>query len=115
MTRPARDYFARRMLDPEYAAAYHILEEEAQAERARVSARLLGDSARHRPELFWRIFHLYPNLMELLRLLRSLPQQTSLRVGGEAAEANLVPQASGEASYDFSPVSTEATYDVQIQ
>jgi hypothetical protein len=40
MTKAVRDYFARRMEDPAYAAAYQELEAEYQVERARIQARI---------------------------------------------------------------------------
>jgi hypothetical protein len=50
MTKPVRDYFARCMEDPEFAAAYRELEAEYQAECARIQARIQRDSLRQMVE-----------------------------------------------------------------
>jgi hypothetical protein len=44
MTKPVRDYFARRMEDPVYAAAYQELKAEYQAKRARIRAGIKEES-----------------------------------------------------------------------
>lgn len=115
MTRPVGEYFAHRMRDPEYAAAYHALADEDQAERARISARLRDGSAPSSP-LVQDILGRQPRLLELLALLNSLPQPAQLVTtpGQLVAHADDVFQLSGEVLYDLGAVSTEVTYHADI-
>lgn len=116
MTRPVGEYFAHRMRESEYAAAYCALADEDQAERARISARLRDASIPGSP-VVQEILRRYPRLLDLLALLNWLPQP-ALRVaapGQVVAHADDVFQLSGEVHYDIGAVSTEVTDYVDVQ
>jgi hypothetical protein len=118
MTKLVRDYFAHRMEDPAYAAAYQELEEEYQAERARIQARIQRGPLWQALKEVEEYFSTHPDLVRILDLLQQMGQQQALLThilpARQQSYANAGFQISSEAGYEANFISTEVSYNDNI-
>ena len=114
MTKPVHNYFARRMEEPAYAAAYQELEAEYQAERARIKNRIQRGSLWQALKEVEEYFNTRPDLVRILDWLQQMQQQQALLISilpaRQLGSANAGCQISSEAQYDAAIISTEVRY-----
>ena len=119
MTKPIGDYFACRMKDPGYAAAYQVLGPEYQAERERIRARIQQeDSIQHAFKRVMEYLEAHPDLVQVLNWLKQVRDQEALLMYlgpvRQLRDARAGFQISSDADYNSNFVSTEVTYHVNV-
>jgi hypothetical protein len=118
MTKPVSDYFAHRMRDRTYAAAYQELEVEYQAKRAQIQDRIEKSSPMQKFEEVRKYFDAYPDLMRVLGWLQQLQRQQDLLAyilpASQPSGISSEFQISSEARYDLNFISTTVEYNVDI-